>query len=189
MRKQKHHKGWKLTPVFLANVTWQLVPEHIYKVCLKRGLLTTQCLSWNKKHLSVLRTVSCSDAGGSYFVPTFYLHSNNGDQLISIEFLPLFHRITVLFELSKPASKATFPVPALLFGFTLWSVCCFFGGFFFLDHGGNSQLTMDNWIYNFWKSKRTWLCNINVLWTLWDFWKKHEFILSLILRNKQQKQH
>lgn len=41
-------------------------------------------------------------------------HSNNGDQLISIEFLPLFNRFTVLFELSKHASKASFQIPALL---------------------------------------------------------------------------
>lgn len=41
-------------------------------------------------------------------------HSNNGDQLISIEFLPLFNRFTVLFELSKHSSKASFQIPALL---------------------------------------------------------------------------
>lgn len=41
-------------------------------------------------------------------------HSNNGDQLISIEFLPLFNRFTVLFELSKHSSNATFHIPALL---------------------------------------------------------------------------
>lgn len=41
-------------------------------------------------------------------------HSNNGDRLISIEFLPLFNRFTVLFELSKHSSKASFQIPALL---------------------------------------------------------------------------
>lgn len=35
-------------------------------------------------------------------------HSNNGEQLISIEFLPLFNRFTVLFELSEQASKQVF---------------------------------------------------------------------------------
>lgn len=40
-------------------------------------------------------------------------HSNNGEQLISIEFLPLFNRFIVLFELSKRASKASFQIPAL----------------------------------------------------------------------------
>lgn len=41
-------------------------------------------------------------------------HSNNGEQLISIEFLPLFNRFAVLFELSKHSSKASFQIPALL---------------------------------------------------------------------------
>lgn len=40
--------------------------------------------------------------------PQSISHSNNGDQLISIEFLPLFNRFTVLFELSKHASKSKF---------------------------------------------------------------------------------
>lgn len=45
--------------------------------------------------------------------PQSISHSNNGDQLISIEFLPLFNRFTVLSELSKRASKASFQIPAL----------------------------------------------------------------------------
>lgn len=36
----KHHRDPNRLLSFLANVTWQLVPEHIYKVLKRGGLLT-----------------------------------------------------------------------------------------------------------------------------------------------------
>lgn len=73
--------------------------------------------------------------------PHSIFHSNNGDQLISIEFLPLFNRFDVLFELSKHASKASLQILALLL-FTLpYDQTS-------LDYGGNfeNKKKLDNWI-------------------------------------------
>lgn len=60
-------------------------------------------------------------------------HSNNGERLISIEFLPLFNRFAVLFELSKPSSKSKFSNSSSSpFQFTmispLWIILAVWGG-------------------------------------------------------------
>lgn len=64
-------------------------------------------------------------------------HSNNGDQLISIELLPLFNIFTVLSELSKHAPKASFKIQALFLFIFLYDQSV-------LHYGGNLEKAMGN---------------------------------------------
>ena len=97
-------------------------------------------------------------------------HSNNGDRLISIEFLPLFNRFTVLFELSKHASKASFSNSGSSpFHFSLWSVLF---GLRWQFWGGKKCIKYGQFTSHFWNVKEN-----TILW--------HTFILGIRLTSSR----